>query len=144
MPNEITINQIAGPIEASLKNTDDVGDIDLSTLTAFGGLGSPGEADVVIELIDLYLKDGAERVLQLKHAEVTGDQILLKKAAHTLKGSSGSLGFNRMLELCEELEQMKVSDDIKAVIKILQFEFARVCAALVVLRQSRISSAQKS
>src|SRR6267378_1989702 len=49
-------------------------DINLSGLAAFDVLTEPGEADLVVELIDLYLTDGADRVEQIRHAE------LLRKA----------------------------------------------------------------
>jgi HPt (histidine-containing phosphotransfer) domain-containing protein len=86
-------------------------DIDLSELTAFGEMGTAGEPDVVVELIDLYLKDGPERIRQIKHAAVTADQILLKKAIHTFKGSSGSLGFHQIVELCKQLANYSIKSE---------------------------------
>lgn len=141
MPNQISLNEVAGPDKMSV-NHEDSGDIDLSTLTAFQVMQSAGEPDLVVELIDLYLKDGTERLQQIKHAAVTGDRTLLKKAAHTLKGSSGSLGFHQILELCERLERIEGSDNTKALVQKLESKFASVCTALHTFRQSRINAAQ--
>jgi HPt (histidine-containing phosphotransfer) domain-containing protein len=63
---------------------------------------------------------------------------LLKKAVHTFKGSSGSLGFQHIVKLCEQLERVQGQDDLKALVARLEWKFAGVCAALRGFRQSRI------
>jgi HPt (histidine-containing phosphotransfer) domain-containing protein len=113
-------------------------EIDLSALAALGEFSGAGEPDLIVELIDLYLTDGAERITQIKHAEITADRILLKKAVHSFKGSSGSLGFQHIVKLCEQLERVQGQDDLKALVERLELKFAGVCAALRELRQSRI------
>ena len=113
-------------------------EIDLSALAALGEFSGAGEPDLIVELIDLYLTDGAERITQIKHAEVTADRILLKKAVHTFKGSSGSLGFQHLVKLCEQLERVQSQNDLKALVERLELKFAGVCAALRGFRQSRI------
>ena len=114
-------------------------EIDLAALTAFEEINMPGEPDVVVELIDLYLIDGAERVSQIKHAAVTADRILLKKAVHTFKGSSGSLGFHQIVALCEQFERVEAQDDLDALGHRLETKFAGVCATLKEFRQSRVA-----
>lgn len=123
---EISLNHQAGSEE-----------VDLAALTAFGEISSPGEPDVVVELIDLYLTDGTERIRQIKHAAVTADRILLKKAAHSFKGSSGSLGFDQIAELCEQLERID-DDNRKALVERLEFKFAGLCATLRKFRRGRV------
>jgi HPt (histidine-containing phosphotransfer) domain-containing protein len=125
-------------IQTSLNQESQAEEIDLAGLTAFGEINTAGEPDLVVELIDLYLTDGAERVTQIKHAAVTADRILLKKAVHTLKGSSGSLGFDQIVELCDQLDRVQGQDDLKALVERLQLKFASVCATLREFRQSRI------
>ena len=125
-------------IHNSLNQENQAKEIDFATLSAFGEINTAGEPDVVVELIDLYLTDGAERVTQIKHAEVTADRILLKKAVHTFKGSSGSLGFQHIVELCEQLERVQGQDNVKALVERLEVKFAGVCTALREFRQSRI------
>ncbi|HBB86548.1 MAG TPA: hypothetical protein DC047_02910 [Blastocatellia bacterium] len=125
-------------IQRSLNQENESQEIDLTALTAFGEMTTDGEPDVVVELIDLYLKDGAERVTQIKHAAVTADRILLKNVVHTFKGSSGSLGFQKIVELCEQLERLEGQDNLNVLMEPLEFEFTRVCDALWKFRQSRI------
>jgi HPt (histidine-containing phosphotransfer) domain-containing protein len=125
-------------IQDSFNQESQAEEINLAALAAFGEMNTAGEPDVVLELIDLYLTDGPERVTQIKHAEVTSDRILLKKAVHTFKGSSGSLGFHQIVELCEQLELVQGRDDLKALVKRLELKFAGVCAALQEFRLSRI------
>jgi HPt (histidine-containing phosphotransfer) domain-containing protein len=125
-------------IETPLNQQSESEEIDLAALTAFGDISAPGEPDVVVELIDLYLTDGAEQVRQIKHAAVTADRILLKKAVHSFKGSSGSLGFHQIVELCEPLERVEAEHNLKALVERLEFKFAAVCAKLREFRQSRV------
>jgi HPt (histidine-containing phosphotransfer) domain-containing protein len=132
------INEMTVAIQSSLNQESQPEEIDLAALTAFGEINTAGEPDLVVELIDLYLSDGAERVTQIKHAAVTADRILLKKAVHTFKGSSGSLGFHQIVELCEQLERVQGQDNLKALVQRLELKFAGVCAALREFRQSRI------
>jgi HPt (histidine-containing phosphotransfer) domain-containing protein len=113
-------------------------EIDFAALTALGEINTTGEPDLVVELIDLYLTDGAERCTQIKHAVVTADRILLKKTVHTFKGSSGSLGFHQIVELCEHLERVQDQDDLKALVERLEQKFVSLCATLRKFRQSRI------
>src|SRR6185312_9372794 len=110
-------------IENSLNRESQAEEIELAALAAFGEINTDGEPDLVVELIDLYLADGAERVTQIKQAAVTADRILLKKAVHTFKGSSGSLGFSLVVELCEQLERAQGPDDLKTVVERLELQF---------------------
>lgn len=125
-------------IETPLNQQSESEEIDLAALTAFGEISKPGEPDVVVELIDLYLTDGTERIRQIKHAAVTADRILLKKAVHSFKGSSGSLGLHQIAELCEQLERVEAEDNLKALVERLEFKFAGVCGTLRELRRSRV------
>ena len=125
-------------IQRSLNQENEAEEIDLAALAAFGEINIAGEPDLVVELIELYLTDGAERFTQIKHAAVTADRILLKKTVHTFKGSSGSLGFQQIVELCEQLERVQGQDNVKALLERLELKFASVCATLRKFRQSRI------
>ena len=138
MSNQITVSEIADAVETPMTDQGAAEDVDLSGLTAFEVIGKPGEPDLVVELIDLYLKDGSERVRQIKCAAVTSDRILLKKAVHTLKGSSGSLGFHQIVELCKALERIDGQDNLKTLVEQLEFRFTNVCNALRNFRESRV------
>ena len=59
---------------------------------------------VVTELIDNFLSSADERIAAIRGAVGQSDGAELRKAAHSLKGSSGTLGVMRMATLCAELE----------------------------------------
>jgi HPt (histidine-containing phosphotransfer) domain-containing protein len=121
----------------------ETGGVDVSVLTSFEGLGGSKDRDLVVELIDLYLKDGDERVRTIKTAVIGNDVGLRKHAAHTLRGSSASLGFNQIVEICKTIEQLNDQNagvDQDGPIELLQFRFAQVRSVLLQVRQARLAS----
>jgi HPt (histidine-containing phosphotransfer) domain-containing protein len=67
------------------------------------GLGDCG-ATVVVELVDLYLRQTAPRLDQLTAAARAGDGPQVRELAHAIKGSSATLGGTGLAALCEDLE----------------------------------------
>jgi PAS domain S-box-containing protein len=61
----------------------------------------PGMVD---DLVDNFLTTAAHRVAAIRKAVERADDEALQKTAHSLKGSSGTLGANRMSEICADLE----------------------------------------
>ncbi len=59
---------------------------------------------VVNELVDNFLSSAEERVAAIRDAVNTADGAKLSTAAHSLKGSSGTLGAMRMAQFCADLE----------------------------------------
>ncbi len=59
---------------------------------------------VVNELIDNFLTSAEERVAAIREAVETSNDAKLRTAAHSLKGSSGTLGAMRMAQFCSDLE----------------------------------------
>ena len=80
--------------------------VDLAVLISFEETQIEGEPDLVIELIDLYLKDASDKLVAIRKAMAAMDETSLRRVAHNLKGSSASLGAHRMAALCEELEHL--------------------------------------
>jgi HPt (histidine-containing phosphotransfer) domain-containing protein len=115
--------------------------IDLSGLTSLSDLRSIGEPDLVIELIDLYLKEGPERIRLIKASAAGADEKGLKQAAHTLRGSSASLGFHQISGICERLEHLDWCDShdrLDDLTELLQHKFSKLREALLDLRQLRL------
>ncbi len=146
MQNQITVNQVT--INSSMlehrPTSSQIGteEIDLSGLTSLAELKSIGEPDLVVELIDLYLKDGPERIQTIKAAAARADAAGLKQAAHTLKGSSSSLGFHQISEICEQLERLDWRDShnrLDALTELLQYKFTRLREVLLDLRRLRLA-----
>lgn len=63
-----------------------------------------GDLGFVGELVAEYRTDGANRVADMRAALSAGDAEALRRAAHTLKGSSASLGANDLAEACRVVE----------------------------------------
>jgi len=69
------------------------------------GLKSFGDVDVIMELIDLFLQDAPEKILEAR-ASINGEGYNgIREAAHSLKGSARNLRAERLADVCELLEQ---------------------------------------
>jgi two-component system sensor histidine kinase/response regulator len=73
--------------------------------------GNPG---LLRELAELFLEDSPERLLEIRKALDSGDLNALQRAAHTLKGSAGSLCGKRTAELALRLEELADTRDLPA------------------------------
>ena len=114
--------------------------IDSGVIASLDEAWEEGETDLVVELIDLYLGDAPQWVDAMRAAASGEDATALKRAAHTLKGSSGSLGIRQVAETCRRLEQSDCSDSaggVAALLLRLDCDFARARAALAAERMRR-------
>ena len=115
--------------------------IDPAVLASLDEAWEEGEPDLVVELIDLYLGDAPQWVEAMRTAAAGDDATVLKRAAHTLKGSSGSLGISRVAEVCIMLE-LNCSGSAARVDELLQLmdrEFDAARAALAAERKRRVA-----
>ena len=69
------------------------------------GLKSFGDVGVIMELIDLFLEDAPEKILEIRQAIVSEDYNGVRDAAHSLKGSARNLRAEGLAQVCEMLEQ---------------------------------------
>lgn len=60
--------------------------------------------EFLVEIIDVYLEDTANRLVQLRAAFDGGDSETLIREAHTLKSSSANLGAMGLSALAKEME----------------------------------------
>ena len=116
--------------------------IDQTVLAALAEAQEVGEPDLIVELIDLYLEDAPQWVEAIRAAVAQADAASIKRAAHTLKGSSGSVGVCQVAEICKLFEQTDF-DSLPArgetFMQLLDREFERARAALLTERDRRIS-----
>jgi PAS domain S-box-containing protein len=63
-----------------------------------------GNPEVLRRAITAYLTDAPQRLVTIRQALTSGDLSTLKAAAHSLKGSSATLGFVALAACCQELE----------------------------------------
>ncbi|HXI89104.1 MAG TPA: Hpt domain-containing protein [Blastocatellia bacterium] len=81
-----------------------VAPIDLSVLAGLREFDNEGDPDLVAELAVIFFQDTVERLESLRRAIDSADAAGIENEAHSLKGSSASLGAVGMSLLCSELE----------------------------------------
>src|SRR5438034_67507 len=72
--------------------------VDLSSLLELRALQRPGKPDAVAQIVNHFLEETTQRLVTLRHAVETDDPQLLERAAHALKGISGTVGANEILD----------------------------------------------
>ncbi len=132
-------NALAPVLAGVIRITSDA--VDMELLNAFEDLQSDDGSDLIVELIDLYLKDASQRVLAIREAALANDWVLLKQVIHNLKGSSASLGVRQVAQTCKMLEEIECDRSPEGFGELLQqmnSEFARASEALLSERQRRL------
>jgi signal transduction histidine kinase/CheY-like chemotaxis protein len=84
-----------------------------------------GEADIVSELIGLFLYDTPARIANLRRAYNTHDHQMVKSEAHALTGSCANLGIYQMAAISAELEKGE-RDGQGTLIQELEAEYEKV------------------
>jgi CheY-like chemotaxis protein/HPt (histidine-containing phosphotransfer) domain-containing protein len=88
----------------SLPRTDTGETLDLKMIAAFRQADAAGGADFTRTLIDQFLREAASQVETLREAVRCSDAPALKATAHSLKGSSMTMGAKRLAALCGRAE----------------------------------------
>ena len=92
-----------------------------------------GDIGFLNELVAEYRADGASRVADMRAALAAGEAEDLRRAAHTLKSSSASLGANDLAEACREVEAAAREGRLEGLgekVDAIAIEFDEVVAAL--------------
>ena len=66
-------------------------------------------------LIETYLHDSAERVIQIQEAATARDAEALSRAAHSFKGSCTNVGVPVLAKLCMEVELKGKNGDFEGI-----------------------------
>lgn len=113
--------------------------LDFEVLRAFEKVKSDDGSDIVIELIDLYLQGTARRINTMRNAANAAEWDLLKRAAHTLKGSSSTLGLRQMAKICQDVEDASLSScgAVHTLMSLLEAKFVEVKPVLIQERNRR-------
>jgi len=97
-------------------------------------LGDRG-GDLVTELISLYLVQAHDLVSQIEAAGAAPDLSLLRAVAHKLKGSSATLGGDRLAAACQRIEAAPLAElDVDRAIQQVRHEFEQLAAELAEYR----------
>src|SRR5260370_13822124 len=78
--------------------------LDFEVLKAIEKVKSDDGSDILIELIEFYLQGASQRIIAMHKAADEGEWTVLKRAAHTLKGSSSTIYIRQYAMFCQYLE----------------------------------------
>jgi HPt (histidine-containing phosphotransfer) domain-containing protein len=82
-----------------------------------------GDRELLIEIIELYLRDAPSMLQSLREATGRGHAPDVARAAHVLKGSSANFGLTPLYEAARELEHRAFAD---AELSVLETQLARI------------------
>jgi signal transduction histidine kinase/CheY-like chemotaxis protein/HPt (histidine-containing phosphotransfer) domain-containing protein len=96
----------------------DEGLLDYAALSALRTMfGEAGDNGGFRTLVDLFVDDSLMRLLAIRDADTRRDVGALARAAHVLKGSSGSLGALQVRSACGELEQLGAAGTVNGALE---------------------------
>ncbi len=91
-------------------------------------LQEPGEPDLIVELVSLFLRDTPERLRGLVDRPLEPSHAA--RVAHAVKGSAGNLGASRLQDLASRLERAghdgQSADTLAGLAEDVCAEYARV------------------
>ena len=122
------IAQYHEPVDKDKKDTDKP-PIDHTVFDNYPSLQKTEMQALLSELTDLYLKDSKPLVQRLGRAIEKGDIGAMKKAAHSLKSSSGNIGARNLADLCRKIEEevhTKSFENVGNTFSRIQLEYKRV------------------
>ena len=85
------------------------------------------------ELFELYVETTSSELEELKAAIDAGDAEKAHEKAHSIKGSSGNLGFNELYESAkaiDDLARVNTLDGLEAMVQELNEKYEKVVAEL--------------
>lgn len=96
-------------------------------------------AHFVIQLIDIFIAQGRERLTAAEQGIAAGDVTAVVAAAHALKSSAGNLGAKPLGECAAEIERRGTAGAavpaLAPLVTTLNSAFAKACDALETLRR---------
>jgi HPt (histidine-containing phosphotransfer) domain-containing protein len=97
-----------------------------------------GDDEFLADLIDTFLKDAPQMLVDMRQASKTGDAEVLRRIAHSLKSNSDSFGATALGEFCRQLEKMGKANALEGADDLItraDAEFTQVMAALETVRR---------
>jgi HPt (histidine-containing phosphotransfer) domain-containing protein len=114
--------------------------IDSEALRQFDDLNVEGEPDILVELIDSYLRTSPPKFDLIAQSVKAKNYSELKLQAHSLKSSSMTLGAKEVGQLCQQMESHQGNPSAPPVDELFaKFEaaFHQACAELKEIRDKR-------
>ncbi len=86
-----------------------------SVIDSLRQLTPPGEPDVLVEILELFLTEVPKKLRAAQEAFAAGDAALVARTAHSLKGSSGNIGANALFDVCRRIDDLAKNGDLARV-----------------------------
>lgn len=86
--------------------------LDRAVLDSLRELTAPGEPDVLTEVLQMFLQEVPARIARLRNAWTAGDIQEMYRAAHSLKGSAGNIGAQRLFDVAKQLDERGRAGDL--------------------------------
>ena len=106
--------------------------VDAEVLEMLESLQEPGEPDLIVELITLFLKDTPDRLAELEDRSLDAGHVA--RVAHAVKGSAGNLGAMVLQDCASALEHAahrgESPEMLAGLADAVHAEFARVARHL--------------
>jgi CheY-like chemotaxis protein len=98
-----------------------------------------GSANKYLELLNIFLDSHANDIALLSKSLIDGDDVVSNRLIHTLKGTSSTLGLDKLAKMAKDLEKLlydnhykKTADDeIDTAMKAISLELNAISAALL-------------
>jgi len=104
-------------------------------------LGSRFGAAFLVQLIDLFMEQGGERIVVAEAGAAAGDGKVVSAAAHALKSSAGNLGASSLGTRAAEVEHAALEHPAPAtltgLVEGLRAAFEEACTALRSVRAAQ-------
>lgn len=107
--------------------------LDHAVIESLRQLTPPGEPDVLAEVLRMFLHEVPPRIDRLRIAWVAGNIEEMYRAAHSLKGSAGNIGAQRLFGVCKRLDELGRAGDLTSAAPLLDalgIELAKVEAEI--------------
>ena len=107
--------------------------LDRAVMATLRQLTTPGEPDVLTEVLRLFLQEVPPRMDRLRIAYAAGNIEEVYRAAHSLKGSAGNIGAQRFMGVCRQLDEMGRAGDLAdaaPLVNALALEYQTVAAEI--------------
>ena len=108
--------------------------IDLDDWATFKSMA---DSAALVELLDAYLEDSPQLIEQMRAGVAAGDIERVRRAAHSLKSNSASLGAHRLANATRELEMVAKSGTLDGAgpkLAAVEAEYAQLLPGLVELK----------
>ena len=111
--------------------------IDLSVISVLGSIGGEDVPSFLASTITTYLDHSAELLAQMQESIRTSDGEGASRAAHSLRGSSATLGARLLADICARVEESGLAGSVSEedFVEIEQ-EFERVRQSLSEIRDA--------